>query len=239
MSNAAVAVSDAHPEHPRNLIPELCRNFYRLGWATGTGGGISIRLGDKYYVAPSGVQKERIEPDDVFILDAQQQVTAEPANLACKALKVSECTPLFFNAYTLRGAGACLHTHSQNVVLISLICGSEFRISHQEMLKGIPNGRPAGADGKKHNLGFRDTLVIPIIENTDREINLEERMAECIKANPTATAVIVRRHGMYVWGDTWQKAKGAAECIDYLMELALRMRQMGLEWEPKPETVPQ
>lgn len=33
------------PHHPANLIPELCRQFYNLGWVTGTGGGISIRKG--------------------------------------------------------------------------------------------------------------------------------------------------------------------------------------------------
>jgi len=33
------------PEHPRNLIPELCRQFYHLDWVTGTGGGISIKYG--------------------------------------------------------------------------------------------------------------------------------------------------------------------------------------------------
>lgn len=32
-------------EHPRLLIPELCRLFYQLGWVTGTGGGISLRRG--------------------------------------------------------------------------------------------------------------------------------------------------------------------------------------------------
>jgi hypothetical protein len=34
-------------EHPRKLIPELCRLFYNLGWVTGTGGGISIKEGYK------------------------------------------------------------------------------------------------------------------------------------------------------------------------------------------------
>lgn len=31
--------------HPAALIPELCRSFYKLGWVTGTGGGISLRDG--------------------------------------------------------------------------------------------------------------------------------------------------------------------------------------------------
>jgi hypothetical protein len=30
-------------QHPANLIPELCRKFWTLGWVTGTGGGTSIR----------------------------------------------------------------------------------------------------------------------------------------------------------------------------------------------------
>jgi len=30
-------------EHPLNLIPELCKLFYHLGWVTGTGGGITIK----------------------------------------------------------------------------------------------------------------------------------------------------------------------------------------------------
>ncbi|KAL1381369.1 hypothetical protein pipiens_013517 [Culex pipiens pipiens] len=35
---------DLSEEHPRKLIPELCKQFYNLGWVTGTGGGISIKL---------------------------------------------------------------------------------------------------------------------------------------------------------------------------------------------------
>lgn len=28
-------VQSADPEHPANLIPELCKKFYQLGWVTG------------------------------------------------------------------------------------------------------------------------------------------------------------------------------------------------------------
>lgn len=35
-------VESTDPEHPANLIPELCRKFYNWGWVTGTGGGVSL-----------------------------------------------------------------------------------------------------------------------------------------------------------------------------------------------------
>ena len=53
----------------RELVCELCRNFYQLGWASGTGGGISIKEDNHIYMAPSGVQKERLKPEDIFILN--------------------------------------------------------------------------------------------------------------------------------------------------------------------------
>ncbi len=53
------------------LISTLCQEFYRQGWVSGTGGGISIREGDRIYMAPSGVQKERIAAEDIFVLDGE------------------------------------------------------------------------------------------------------------------------------------------------------------------------
>lgn len=49
--------------------------------------------------------------------------------------------------------------------------------------------------------------MVPIIENTPFEEDLKDRMAEVIKEYPETCAVLVRRHGVYVWGDTWQQAK--------------------------------
>lgn len=54
---------------------------------------------------------------------------------------------------------------------------------------------------------YDDILVVPIIENTPEEKDLKERMARAMNEYPDSCAVLVRRHGVYVWGETWEKAK--------------------------------
>lgn len=208
---------------PRQLIPALCRQFYTLGWVTGTGGGISIKENGRIYVAPSGVQKERIQPEDLFVLNEDGTQVLEPPTCAGGVtLKQSECTPLFLNAYTMRGAGACIHTHSQNAVLASMLFKDEFVITQVEMIKGITNA----VTGKAHD--FYDRLVVPIIPNTAFEKDLTASMADAMRRYPETHCVIVQSHGIYVWGPTWQRAKGMVECYDYLFELAVKMRQLGV-----------
>ena len=63
---------------------------------------------------------------------------------------------------------------------------------------------------------------------------LKERMSNAMKDYPEACAVLVRRHGIYVWGKTWQQAKSMCECFDYLCDIAVRMKSIGVE----PAVVP-
>lgn len=85
----------------RSLVCELCRNFYTMGWVTGTGGSISIRRGEHIYMTPSGVQKERIKPEELFVVDKAGKVVQSPS----KGAKLSDCAPLFLHAYNQRDAG--------------------------------------------------------------------------------------------------------------------------------------
>uniref|UniRef100_A0A8D8YA49 Probable methylthioribulose-1-phosphate dehydratase n=1 Tax=Cacopsylla melanoneura TaxID=428564 RepID=A0A8D8YA49_9HEMI len=152
-SNEIVKLESSHPEHPRNLIPELCKQFYHLGWVTGTGGGMTIKLGDEIYIAPSG-----------------------------------------------------------NV----------FRIAFQEMIKGTWN-----SSLNRYNR-YDEELVVPIIENTPNEADLKSSLELALVEFPAASAVLVRRHGVYVWGADWKSTKTQTECYDYLFELAVSMKQLGL-----------
>ena len=213
--------------NPRELIPELCRLFYQLGWVTGTGGGISIKDENQHvFIAPSGVQKERIQPEDMFVYDLDgNEKSAPPPE---KGYKASQCTPLFFAAYKHCDAGAVIHTHSQHAVRATLTSGNVFQITHQEMIKGIRRS----TNGER--LRYFDTLTVPIIENTTHESDLTESLEAAIKAYPEACAVLVRRHGVYVWGRNWIEAKTMCECYDYLFEMAVSMRSLGLDPAQKP-----
>ncbi|HJK95539.1 MAG TPA: methylthioribulose 1-phosphate dehydratase [Polyangiaceae bacterium LLY-WYZ-15_(1-7)] len=210
---------DITPDEARERICELCRLFYGQGWVSGTGGGISIRAGDRIVMAPSGVQKERIQPADLFELDLEGEVLKAPAEGA----KLSECAPLFLAAYRLRGAGAVLHSHSVNALLATLAFEGDFRVTHLEMMKGI----------RGH--GYHDELRVPIIRNTARECELTESLTAAIEAHPKTQAVLVERHGVYVWGRSWAEAKTQAECYDYLFEAAVKMKQLGLDPAAAPE----
>ncbi len=201
----------------RALICELCRQFYDLGWVSGTGGGISIRGPEGIYIAPSGVQKERIDPADIFLLSADDLdkpvVVQRPAH---PGLRLSECRPLFFNAYRTRNAGAVIHSHSVWAVLATRLFSSAFCCRDFEMQKGLR--------GK----GCFETVVVPIIANTPREAQLTESMAEAMAGHPDVDAVLVAGHGVYVWGETWQQAKTQAECYDYLFRAVVESHRLGL-----------
>ena len=219
---------------------------------------MSIRVGDKHVVAPSGVQKERMEASDLFVLDPQGNVLEQPVARPApyKAPKLSECYPLFqqagisrassdtvshhpivcmersnacMQAFDLREAGAVMHSHSVNAVLATLLDGgSEFRVTNLEMIKvhdsphalGLGPRQPdhAGIWGPAlavssvpwqgiQGHGYYDTCCIPIIENTARECELTASLREAILKYPGTQAVLVRRHGVYVWGKDWVQAK--------------------------------
>ncbi|AQZ11632.1 MDE1 (YJR024C) [Zygosaccharomyces parabailii] len=226
ISQAEDLVDSQDPHHPANLICTLCKQFFNSNWCTGTGGGISIKHPDTghLYVAPSGVQKEKMKPQDMFVLDG---TTFEYLRVP-KGLKPSACTPLFTACYKYKSAGAIVHTHSLNAVTCSLIFEKEFRIKGVEQIKAIPSSRKDPNTGKVLSLNWDDTCIIPIVENQPHEDQLRDPLLDAFEKYPHTCAVIVRRHGIFVWGPTIDKAKIFNEALDYLMELAIKMHQLGI-----------
>ncbi|KAH9621410.1 hypothetical protein KSS87_012544 [Heliosperma pusillum] len=237
MSSTTTTTTQAYLEtkpvqESKALITELCRQFYHLGWVGGTGGSITLKVHDDsipksqqlIIMSPSGgkikwldgdkgkgkggvrrgggmegVQKERMMAEDMYVLSSDGHVVFSPTQKPYphKPPKCSDCGPLFMKAYQMRDAGAVIHSHGMESCLVTMMnpTSKEFRITHMEMIKGIQGH------------GYYDELVVPIIENSAHERDLTDALAEAMEAYPKATAVLVRNHGIYVWGDSWISAK--------------------------------
>ncbi|PFH56203.1 hypothetical protein XA68_16906 [Ophiocordyceps unilateralis] len=197
---------------------------------------------DLVYIAPSGVQKELMKNTDIYVLSLAAQASSDQPHQRTylrspPCLKPSQCTPLFLAAFTRRRAGCCIHTHSQWAVLVTLLLeaqGSDlFEINNIEQIKAFPRTASSAADATPPNLGFHDTLSVPVIENTPHEEDLTSFLESAMDRHPHTCAVLVRRHGVYVWGDDVRKAKTQAESLDYLFQLAVEMKKLGIPWISK------
>ena len=180
-----------------------------------------------------------MKPADIYVLSLEANTEAGAEGTSRQrssrtylrsppSYKPSQCTPLFLAAFTKRGAGCCIHTHSHWAVLVTLILEQqqqqqqqgtageklEFRINNIEQIKGFGRGYQ-----KSGNLGYHDTLVIPVIENTAHEEDLTEYLEEAMDKYPDTYAVLVRRHGVYVWGDNVHKAK--TQCERYVLYICV------------------
>jgi methylthioribulose-1-phosphate dehydratase len=189
-----------------------------------------------------------MRPENIYVLELSKQVDPKQRIYirSPPALKPSQCTPLFIAAFKKRNARCCIHTHSQWAVLITLLLETRpanttmFEINNIEQIKAFGKGF-----GKQGNLGYHDTLRIPVIENTPHEEDLTDSLEAAMDKYPDTYAVLVRRHGVYVWGDTVDKAKAQAEryvnhsvtipslisvSLDYLFQLAVEMKKLGIPW---------
>ena len=112
---------------------------------------------------------------------------------------------------------AIYHTHSTSAVLASLlVTGNHLQMKHLQMVKGM----------RGH--GWEDTLTIPIIENKATEDAIADVIEQAVTDNPGVDAVLIRRHGLYVWGDTWEMAKVQVESLEWLFKVCIEMKNMGL-----------
>jgi methylthioribulose-1-phosphate dehydratase len=208
----------------RESICEFARLFYLKGWVSGTGGGVCVRVDeDRILIAPSGVQKERLQPEDLFVVSLKKSLEEGEAVIleAPPHHKISACTSIFLNIFKERpDAKAVIHSHSINAVMATKITeGSSVTLEKYEMLKGI------------QGCTYSEPHQVTILNNVEHECDLADDVAQAVRDNKLAHCVLVRDHGVYVWGNELDRAKIHAECYDYLFEAKVKeasLRALGL-----------
>jgi methylthioribulose-1-phosphate dehydratase len=192
-------------------LSAIGRRFYSRGWALGTSGNFSAVVERKplrLAMTASSVAKGSLTRTDILPCDERGRVVGGRG-------KPSAETLLHVEVVRRRGAGAVLHTHSVwSTMLSESWAGSTdgaLVIEGYEMLKGL-----AGVASHDHR------EVIPILENDQDIPRLAVRVGETLDRHPDAHAFLLRRHGLYTWGETLADAERHVEILEFLFEVVGR-----------------
>jgi len=113
--NASTRFSGGEEGKLREELCEAMAAIHQRGWCDGTGGNFSCVLKREpllLLMAPSGVDKGRVQPQELIVVDRDSQVSRGSGRASAETL-------LHLAIVNETGAGAVLHTHSQAGTLLS------------------------------------------------------------------------------------------------------------------------
>lgn len=187
-------------------LAAVAKGFHGRGWLLGTSGNLSVvvqREPLRLAMSPSGVDKGELTPEQVLLIDENARI------MSAHSGKPSDESLLHIRIVKERSAGAVLHTHSIWNTILSDLYASEggVTIDGYEMLKGLQGVRT-----------HEHTEWLPIIDNSQDMAALADSAGKTLTEHKKAHGFLLRRHGLYSWGDTLAQAKRHIEILEFLLE---------------------
>ena len=206
-------MSDNFNELAANLA-SVAKGFHARGWLLGTSGNLSAvvqRQPLQLAMSPSGIDKGELAPEQVLLIDENARIVSK------HDAKPSDETLLHLRIVKDRKAGAVLHTHSVwNTILSDIYAAAGgVTIKGFEMLKGLQ-----GVKTHEHS------EWLPIVDNSQDMPALAETIGQTLAEHPNAHGLLLKRHGLYTWGEDLAQAKRHIEILEFLLETLGRRSQM-------------
>ncbi|MEK4487823.1 methylthioribulose 1-phosphate dehydratase [Psychrobacillus sp. FSL H8-0484] len=180
-------------------------------WFMGTSGNLAIKVHDnpiEFLVTASGKDKKKRTPEDFLLVNASGNPVEKTD------LKPSAETLLHCAIYSKTSARCSLHVHTVANNVISELYGDNGKIDFQgqELIKAFGLWEED------------DVLSIPIIPNHAHIPSLAEEFKSHILAEKGA--VLIRNHGITVWGSDGFEAKKLLEACEFLFQYQLALHQL-------------
>lgn len=180
-------------------------------WFMGTSGNLAIKVHDnpiEFLVTASGKDKKKRTTEDFLLVNASGNPVEKTD------LKPSAETLLHCAIYSKTSARCSLHVHTVANNVISELYGDNGKIDFQgqELIKAFGLWEED------------DILSIPIIPNHAHIPSLAEEFKSHILAEKGA--VLIRNHGITVWGSDGFEAKKLLEACEFLFQYQLALHQI-------------
>ncbi|WML49448.1 methylthioribulose 1-phosphate dehydratase [Neobacillus sp. PS3-34] len=177
-------------------------------WFMGTSGNLAIKVSDnplQFLVTASGKDKRKRTDEDFLLVDEFGRPVGETH------LKPSAETLLHVEIYRRTNAGCSLHVHTIDNNVISEVYGDRGEVSFQgqELIKAFDKWEEDAV------------LRVPIVSNYAHIPTLAKAFSEHVSGD--SGAVLIRNHGITVWGRTAFEAKKILEASEFLFKYQLRL----------------
>jgi methylthioribulose-1-phosphate dehydratase len=187
-------------------LVSIARGFHARGWVVGTSGNLSAVVDREpllLAMSPSGVDKGELSAEQIVMIDERARVLSD------HQARPSDESPLHIRIVKERSAAAVFHTHSiWNTILSDLHApDGGLAIEGYEMLKGLEGVRT-----------HTHREWVPIIENSQDMPALADLIGDTLRQHQHAHALLLRRHGLYSWGDDLAQARRHVEILEFLFE---------------------
>ena len=200
---------------PRTALVEIARDFHRRGWMAGTAGNLSARdplHPTSFWITASGLAKGRLHEHDFLRIDTVEDRVVERFHDDAKPSAETSIHRVIYQLFPQ--ATACLHVHSVEACLATARCApdsSELPLPPLEMLKGLDIWEE------------RPTAALPLFPNY---LNVPAVAAEIRQrftaVPPRLPALMIRDHGITVWGSSLQMTYNRVEIVEFLMSYLAR-----------------
>ncbi|MGG3938538.1 methylthioribulose 1-phosphate dehydratase [Anoxybacillus kestanbolensis] len=189
-------------------LAEVKRELAARDWFMATSGNLSLKVSDEpltFLVTASGKDKRKETAEDFLLVGANGQP------VEATHLKPSAETLLHVEIYNKTSAGCVLHVHTVDNNIISEWYGEEGEVvfTNQEIIKAFGLWEEDAA--------FR----IPIIPNFAHIPTLAKAFADHVHED--RGAVLIRNHGITVWGKDAFEAKKFLEACEFLCQYYVKL----------------
>ncbi len=196
-----------HPDDVIQSIVKTGRSLFKRGYAFGTAGNISCRLGDSVFSTPTGSSLGDLRAEDIAVCDITGSVSS--------ASKPTKELPLHLAAYRARpDCHAVVHLHSAFATAISC-------------LKGLNSSDALPAFTPYYAMRVPCLPVIAYFPPGD--IRLADELE---KLAPQTPAILMRNHGSVALGKDLLEASALAEEIEETAKLFFILGERGEALSP-------
>lgn len=200
---------------PREALAAMAHDFHRRGWMSGTAGNLSARCHDdenNFWITASGLPKGNLDERDLILIQVESGKVMERLRPEAKPSAETSIHQVIYRLFP--EARACLHVHTVDACLATTHVprnALDMRLPALEMIKGL-------------DIWEEDPVVeLPLFDNwldvpsIAREIERRFR-----NQAPQVPALMIRNHGVTVWGNSLQQAYNRVEIVEFIMSYLAR-----------------